>query len=220
MNIQKNMNDQSATSLFEPAPSIEIVSLDTLKITADPLRIQLLHLLMNQPRTVKQAADLMGINPTKLYYHANLLEQHGLIRLVDTRIVSGIQEKYYRAAAYGLRVSPRLLTGDDEQEGGMGIFFDFTFDETRAALQRSLQSGLVRDEVEGDVIIGRRLARLTPADQREFVSRLSLLAKEFIARGEHNGPTADSQTDRFFLLFFSMFPIDPDSDVTEEDATS
>ncbi|TAK13325.1 MAG: ArsR family transcriptional regulator [Anaerolineae bacterium] len=216
MNIQKNMNGTT----FEPAPHIEITDLETLKVTADPLRIQLLHLLMNEARTVKQAAGLMGVNPTKLYYHANLLEQHGLIRLVDTRLVSGIQEKYFRAAAYGLRVSPRLLTGEGDQEGGMGVFFDFTFDETRAALQRSLQSGLVNDDAEGDVIIGRRLARLTPQDQREFVKRLSQLAKEFVARGEQNGLVEDPQATRFFLLFFSMFPIDPDSTISEEDAST
>lgn len=204
---------------FEPAPSMEITDLETLKVTADPLRIQLLHLLMNAARTVKQAADLMGVNPTRLYYHANLLETHGLIRLVSTRLVSGIQEKYYRAAAYGLRVSPRLLMGEDGQADGLTLFTEFAFDESRAALHASMQNGLVRPEIEGDVILGRRLARLTPADQREFVARLSRLAKEFIQRGEQNGAPTNPAADRHFLLFFSMFPIDPDSTVSSEEPT-
>jgi DNA-binding transcriptional ArsR family regulator len=72
-------------------PNFEMTITDpeTLKVIADSLRLQILRQL-KQPKTVKEVGLSLEISPTKLYYHFSQLEKHELIRVVDTRLVSGI----------------------------------------------------------------------------------------------------------------------------------
>jgi DNA-binding transcriptional ArsR family regulator len=65
---------------------------DTLKAIADPLRAQIVELLINDPLTVSQVAQRLGLAPSKLYYHFGLLEKIGLIAVVETRMVANIME--------------------------------------------------------------------------------------------------------------------------------
>src|SRR5215204_4411779 len=88
---------------FVPAPEFVVSDLETLKVVSDPLRIQLLELLVRGPRTVKQLASEMGTTSTKLYYHMSLLEERGIVRVISTRVVSGIIEKQYAITAYSFR---------------------------------------------------------------------------------------------------------------------
>src|SRR5947209_14743424 len=83
-----------------PAETLEIDDFETLKVLADPRRKQLIDLLRQDGATVKELASSLRVSPKSLYYHVNLLLKHGLIRVVDTRLVSGITEKRYRATAY------------------------------------------------------------------------------------------------------------------------
>ena len=71
---------------FQPAPVITISDLDTLKVVSDPFRVQILEVLVHEPQTVNQVAEKMGLAPSKLYYHFNMLEKHGLIQVVDTTL--------------------------------------------------------------------------------------------------------------------------------------
>src|SRR6266513_2118828 len=90
---------QSVGEDFEPAPEMVVSNFDTLKVVADPTRLRILEVLIEQPLTVKQVARKLEIAPTKLYYHVNLLEEHGLLTVTASRVVSGIIEKQYRTTA-------------------------------------------------------------------------------------------------------------------------
>src|SRR5690349_23081625 len=92
-----------------PKDLLVITDLETVKVVADPLRLQLLNLLREEARTVKELAKTLHLPQTKLYYHMDLLEKHGLVRVVGTRLVSGILEKRYQAAAYKFSVDHALL---------------------------------------------------------------------------------------------------------------
>jgi predicted ArsR family transcriptional regulator len=59
------------------------------------LRIGLL--LLEGAHTVKELAAALDVPPTRLYYHVRMLEEHGLIEVVDRRMVSGIEERRYRS---------------------------------------------------------------------------------------------------------------------------
>ena len=73
-------------------------SLDQLRALAHPLRLRMLELFAEGPRTTKQVAQQLGEPPTKLYHHANALERAGLLRLSKTRQNRGAVEKWYEAA--------------------------------------------------------------------------------------------------------------------------
>src|SRR5436305_5533764 len=94
------MTKENQPEDFEPAKELTVTSLETLRVISDALRSRILDLLRAEAQTVKQLAATLNLPPKKLYYHINLMEQHGLIRVVGTRIVSGIIEKTYRATAY------------------------------------------------------------------------------------------------------------------------
>ena len=50
-----------------------------IKALANPLRQQILELMIEAPITTKQVADRLGEKPTKLYHHVDTLEAAGLI---------------------------------------------------------------------------------------------------------------------------------------------
>jgi DNA-binding transcriptional ArsR family regulator len=76
-----------------------IGSVETLRAFADPLRLRLLLLAEDEPRTVKEMAEALGAPQTRLYYHVRILEQAGILRVTSRRMVSGIEERRYQAVA-------------------------------------------------------------------------------------------------------------------------
>ncbi|HMN59124.1 MAG TPA: winged helix-turn-helix domain-containing protein [Anaerolinea sp.] len=86
-----------------------IEDLATLQVIAEPLRAQIFEVLANDMLTVRQVSERLGLTPSRLYYHINLLEQHGLIQVVETRTVMNMIEKVYQAVAPNLEVADALL---------------------------------------------------------------------------------------------------------------
>lgn len=68
-----------------------------MRALAHPLRLRILEVFAEMPRTTKQVADLLGEPPTRLYHHVAALERAGLLRLTETRKNRGTTEKWYEA---------------------------------------------------------------------------------------------------------------------------
>jgi predicted Rossmann fold nucleotide-binding protein DprA/Smf involved in DNA uptake len=75
---------------FTPAPSLIITDLEAVKAIADPLRNQIIEVLSPAPMTVNQIAEKLGLAPSNLYYHVNLLEKHGFLKVINTTIRGNI----------------------------------------------------------------------------------------------------------------------------------
>src|SRR5689334_19502784 len=80
------------------APPLE-ATVAEMRALAHPLRLRILELFAEAPRTTKQIADLLGEPPTRLYHHVAALERAGLLRLTETRKNRGTTEKWYEAIA-------------------------------------------------------------------------------------------------------------------------
>jgi DNA-binding transcriptional ArsR family regulator len=98
-----------------------VKDLETLKVLSDPLRMDILRLISftnirGKFATVKDLAEELDMPATKLYYHINLLEKHGLILVGDTQIVSGIIEKRYQVVAEDISVHKHIIATDDSSE--------------------------------------------------------------------------------------------------------
>src|SRR5918996_3635847 len=120
-----------------------VSDLDVLRLISDPVRIQLLELMRSAPRTVKELASELGVPATRLYYHMNLLEDHGLIRVASTRIVSGIVEKRYEVTAARLSVDRSLLSHIGEPTTGLETHLAFVLDEAKAEILNANRAGLI-----------------------------------------------------------------------------
>jgi DNA-binding transcriptional ArsR family regulator len=169
-----------------------IKDLETLKVVSDPLRMRIIDTtgLANQLgelRTVKQIAAELDTEPARLYYHINLLEKHGLIKVADTQVVSGIIEKHYQVAALSITIDRELFASgvtQDEKTEAMMALLDSTLDAVRADMLRLVRT-IGEDEGAATRFSGqsgqitRENARLSPAQAREFNERLLALMAEF-----------------------------------------
>ena len=118
-----------------------LTSLDQARTIADTLRVRLIGCLVRQPLTVTQLGDLVGETPAKVHYHVRELERIGVVRLVETREKGGILEKYYRAVAKNIEVSPDLLRTSPQSEvvGMINEWFQWLTREALKALALSTQ---------------------------------------------------------------------------------
>jgi DNA-binding transcriptional ArsR family regulator len=70
-----------------------------LRALADPLRGALLDLLLERAATVTEMAQAVDRPKSSIAYHVNLLVEAGLMRVVRTRRVRAIDERYYGRVA-------------------------------------------------------------------------------------------------------------------------
>jgi DNA-binding transcriptional ArsR family regulator len=192
---------------FEPAQTILVSDLETLKVVSDTLRSRILDLLRAEPRTVKQLASTLALSPKKLYYHINLMEQHGLIRVVNTRFVSGIREKTYRATAYLFLFDNEVFAASKTDEQGLPLGTALLFETTKNQLAQSVADKLV--DLADDAPPMRRLLvnwnmqRLTPAQAEAFYAKFVALLEEF---GAGEGVAANEEA-QAYRLFLTLFPV-------------
>ncbi|HET9222792.1 MAG TPA: helix-turn-helix domain-containing protein [Roseiflexaceae bacterium] len=204
------IEENRASERPKPDDEFVITNLETLKVISEPLRLQLLELLADEPRTVKQLAGELNMASTRLYYHINLLELHGLIRVTGTRIVSGIIEKQYQVTARRFRVERSLLSlapsaGDEPLDTLMSSIFE----QLRSEIMTSAQRGLIDFSPDAPrdrgLLISRTLGALPAERAAEFYARLEALVKEFDATA------ADTANDdpHIFGLAVVMYPVNP-----------
>lgn len=199
-----------ADELMFPRDLQVIADVETLRVVADPLRLQLLAVLRREPATARQLAQQVGVAIKKLYYHLGLLEEHGLIRVRSTRVVSGIIEKQYEPSAYRITVDRDLLSPAAPAPvvpEHIDVFLSFVLDHSRAEIKKSIAAGLIdpteRDHEKGGLRLGRLFLRMRPAQRAEFDRRLKLLFREFAEQQ----PERDDPEAHYFEILQGIYPI-------------
>jgi predicted transcriptional regulator len=208
------MPDETPTT-FTPARELKVSDLETLRVLADPQRFRLVQAMSTRPGeqwTVKEMARVVGASPTKLYYHVNLLEEHGLIVVTGSRLVSGILEKRYQVAADQLSVDRKLFaTGDAIANETMHTMLSTILDTTREDIQASVKAGIAslhHEEGDGDrepIVLSKGFDRLSRARALEFRARLKALYAEF-----EESPTTEpsAKSDRHpYALVVAFYPV-------------
>lgn len=76
-----------------------IDDIEVLGVVGDPLRLDILRLLMNTSATLSQLGRILELHPANVRHHVKRLEDAGLVELVSERTLRGFVEKYYRATA-------------------------------------------------------------------------------------------------------------------------
>jgi len=92
-----------ASSVGAPALKPDIADLRAL---AHPLRLRMMEIFAESPRTTKQVAEMLGQPPTRLYHHVAALERAGLLVLKETRRNRGAIEKWYGGISRQLQMEP------------------------------------------------------------------------------------------------------------------
>jgi DNA-binding transcriptional ArsR family regulator len=204
------IENSQATDQPRPDEEFVISNLETLKVISEPLRLQILELLADEPRTVKQLAGELNMAATRLYYHVNLLELHGLIRVTGTRIVSGIIEKQYQVTACRFRVERSLLDlAPSAGDNTLDTLLSSVFEQMRGEIRTSAQRGLIDFSQTAPrhqtLLISRTLGHMPPERAEEFYARLEALVKEFDAIA---ADVANNEP-HIYGLAVVMYPINP-----------
>jgi len=111
-----NIKTKKPVSSEPPAATGTMIidNLATAKLLADPLKLKILQHFVDQPRTTKQVADLMGEKPTKLYRHVDSLVEHQLLNCVREQPKRGTVERYLQAVAVRFQMDDRLFAPDND----------------------------------------------------------------------------------------------------------
>jgi DNA-binding transcriptional ArsR family regulator len=169
-----------------------ITDVATLKALADPLRVRILLALAEVAMTVKELAQHLETGTTRLYYHVNMLERHGLVKVVERRMVSGIEERRYQAVAKSWTVPPEA-TASLVSTGVMGALLKVVRTGIELALDRP-------DAAPGEphgtnpVLVLTRLA-LSEDEVRDVTERIHRIIEEF---GADKAPAGKRLYDAFF----------------------
>ncbi len=148
--------------------------------------MRILGCLIPQARTAKEVGDLLKVQSNTRYYHIAELEKAGMVKVVDTVITSGIQQKIYRATGKYFRIVPTLLhSSDPEPSQPVADFLANTITNTVDDLRRTFATGLAADR-PGITNVSRRIIRTSPANAEAFRERFNLLEQDFEAMHDEN----------------------------------
>jgi len=151
---------------YELAPAVVADGPAQWKAIADPTRSAILHLVLERAATTTELAAALGRPKGSVDHHLKVLERAGLVRVVRTRRVRAVTERFWGRTGRTIEISMPPGAGD-------GWSF----------LQEALDDGAARprpphpDEVAFTTL---RHARLAPERLAEFVRRLDELALEFV----------------------------------------
>jgi len=179
-----------------------------LRVLADPMRSFIVYSLVPEAKTAKTLAAEMGCPVTRLYYHLQQLEKHGLVFVERTRLVSGIREKHYRAVARDLRLDAGAFrAGEALDPRRTEALLGFVFDQTRVEIARGLDDGRIdfnRPAPEpGALMAYRNVLKLSPEQAARLYARLYAFWMEYDEIAKQ--PAGDG---RFYAFTVALYPND------------
>ncbi|WP_328923526.1 winged helix-turn-helix domain-containing protein [Streptomyces sp. NBC_00190] len=151
---------------------------EQLRAVSNLTRHRIMAVLRFEPATITQIAERVGLAKGSSSYHVRLLERAGLVKVVRTRKVRGVTERYYAMAA-------RAIVLPDRGEGEPDV------------LMRHAVADLEAAPVDGERHVRMAHLRLTEAQFAELGARLQALADEYRELSDPSLPNAS--------LVFALF---------------
>lgn len=140
---------------YDAADSMIVSDREQLRALADGVRTAILARLREQARSTQQLSQEMGIPKGTVGHHLKVLERTGLIRVVRTRRVRAVTEKFYGRTARFFR----FVVEDPHDE--------------RALVATSVRQAAAEIDAAPQVVtFGHIKTRLRPADAKRFEQRL------------------------------------------------
>jgi len=98
---------------YELADQLVVTAPAQLRALADPLRATILDLLLERAATVAELAAAVQRPKSTVAHHVNVLVEAGMLRIVRTRRVRAIDERYYGRTARVFYVGVVNRPGED-----------------------------------------------------------------------------------------------------------
>ncbi|HET7280544.1 MAG TPA: helix-turn-helix domain-containing protein [Dermatophilaceae bacterium] len=145
---------------------------EQLRALADPLRATLLELLLERAATVTEMALAVDRPKSTIAYHVGLLVDAGLLRVVRTRRVRAIEERYYGRVARTLYIGVLSRPEDKQAVAAINSIAEAAAESAAAHAADQLRCTLVH-------------ARIPIEEVRSFWAEVQEVARRFaqIPRG-------------------------------------
>jgi DNA-binding transcriptional ArsR family regulator len=175
-------------------------SVAELRALAHPLRLRILELFAESPRTTKQVAELLGEPPTRLYHHVAALERAGLLTLRETRKNRGTIEKWFE--------TPTRMMGATSAKGGRkGSESQARRAAALTVVEQSKRELLDAMTASGDPPLLARIVVAAPSSAMAAVrQRLMDLIAELRRENDCDDATPNEELDRWALTM-SFAPV-------------
>ncbi|MEY2451648.1 MAG: hypothetical protein QOD92_1222 [Acidimicrobiaceae bacterium] len=160
---------------YDLLEELEVSTPGQLHAMAGPLRSTILDLLLERAATVCELASAVGRPKSTVAHHVKVLVDAGMLRVVRSRRVRAIDERYYGRTARLFRVGAVDLSSTARSAVGVNPL-------SRAAAEAV--PAHIADELRATL----RHARIPEARADEFWSRVLVLAQEF-AKLSRSGDT-------------------------------
>ena len=154
---------------YEAADVLVVRAPEQLKALADDLRSRIVILLREHGRSTTELAEKLGLPKGTVAHHIKVLESAGLIRVVRTRRVRALTEKYYGRTA-------RLFLYESNDAADAGHVRNIVAASLRVAADEILPLDPDTDAIGCSGAIRVRLNR---EDAQRFNRRLDRLMMEF-----------------------------------------
>lgn len=156
---------------------------DQLRALADDLRATLVALLRERARSTQELAVELRLPKGTVGHHLKVLERAGLIRVVRTRRVRAVTEKFYG------RVAWLFLIRSEQAPEASGV--------AAAALRRAADELEAAPAAAAQTAFGVLRVRLSRDDLQRFERRLRRLTDDVLA--------ADGKEGAPYLLALALF---------------
>lgn len=176
------MSDDSSRTVrdYELADVVSAERPEQMKAIADPLRMRICDLVLERAMSVTELADRVGRPKGTVAYHVDVLVDAGLLKVVHSRRVRAVEERFYGRVA-------RTIKFGHQDESSMP-FVSTMLEEVDLAAHHSGDAGMTT----------LRHARIPLDRVAEYEARLNDLALEFIDEPRSG--------DVEFGLFISLYP--------------
>ena len=106
------MSSNSRAPDYDLPDTVEVSTPMQLRAIADPLRSTILDLVLERAATVSELATAVGRPKSTVAHHVNVLVQAGMLRVVRTRRIRAIDERYYGRTGRTVYVAVARRPGD------------------------------------------------------------------------------------------------------------
>ena len=151
---------------YELADVMVVSTPAQLRAIADPLRSSVLDLVLERAATVTELAAAVGRPKSTVAHHVNVLLEAGILRVVRTRRVRAIDERYYGRAGRTLQIGVVRRPGETETPVCVNELSVAAAESVPAHAADTLYSSL-------------RHVRIPPEAAAEFWRRIEALVREF-----------------------------------------
>jgi DNA-binding transcriptional ArsR family regulator len=174
-----------------------------LRALAHPLRLRMLELFAERPRTTKQVAELLGQPPTRLYHHVAVLERGGLLVLKETRPNRGVVEKWYEGAGRLTEAGGTKGARTRSAKAARRAVATTILEQAKQELKRA------RSHTAEPVLLARVVIGASPAQIAVVRKRLYDTVHAIRAELECDERVEASETDDRWAVTLSLTPVWP-----------